>query len=374
MAGSRGPASRQRRHHDSRESRQGQWLVLGVAGSLVAVALIIVAGLVWSVYLPPREHALTVGSADFNAGQVADRAVYLVTAGNGNASRDPAGEGSASLTRQQILLEFGAGLVAPVTDDDVRLAIATRLGALVEPTPEPTVSPTPDAATPDAATPTATPATTATPEATGTPAATETPQPEVDEGAYAEAYADFLRVAPIKRGDFESIIRAGIIEERLIELFQSELPDTGDQLLISAVSTNDRTQAQALIDAVAAGQTFAEAAVSAGIVDAADDLAAAVWFSPEGLDDRLRPAIEALQAGQVSEIVNDANQIGFEVYYVEDRTTTEPYDEAVVTQLALLRLDEFIEQWSTTDGVVKDDLSSDERTWIARRVQEELSQ
>ena len=297
-----------------------------MAGVLAAVLLIVLVGLILTSFLPPRAHVLTVGDREFNARAIADRAHYLVTSGNGNAQRDPAEEAVTSLVSQQILLQVGAGLVDEVTDQDVRVVIAQRLN-LAE---------------------------------------------EFTDQEYADALTSFLRVAPIARTDLEEIVRAGIIEDRLEERFRAELPEAGDQMDLRAVATNDRAAAQALVDAVRGGQAFADAAVEVGVIDSAEEVQELGWFAPTSLNDRVAPSVQELQTGEVSEPLDDANRIGFEVFYVDYRSVDEPYQDEVRDQLARRAYNEWLDEQELTIGV-EIDLADSEDDWIRRQVQEALS-
>mgnify|MGYP003335371967 CR=1 FL=1 len=58
------------------------------AGVLVAVAVIVAAGVVWGLVLPPRAHIVTVGNASYNAGDLVPYATMLI-AGNAQTTDEP---------------------------------------------------------------------------------------------------------------------------------------------------------------------------------------------------------------------------------------------------------------------------------------------
>lgn len=326
MAGSRGSTSGQRRERASHEERQRHWIYIGTGVVLALVLVIVAAGLVLTWYLPPRAHVLTVGDRDFTAGDVAARAEYLADAGNGNAQLQPATEGITSLTRQEILLQVGAGMVDEVTEDDVRAAIAERLGLTAD----------------------------------------------AEQQAFADSYATLLGLIPLPRAAFEDIMRAGVIEDRLIEQFKGELPEAGEQMSLRAVTTDDEEAAQALVDAVAGGEDFTEAALDLDIADDEDDVFDLGWFAPEAMNETVSEAVGHLDAGQTSEVVPNVGAGGFVVYYVAERTVDEPYDEAVLEQLATQEFTAFRDAQEEALAI-EDDLSDSERDWITRHVQDALS-
>jgi len=344
------------------EERQQRLIYLGVGGLLALVLAIVAVGVVLTVILPPRATVLTVGDQTFNARAVADRAIYLASSGNGNAQQNPAEEGMDSLIGQAILFQVGAGMVAEVTDEDVQEVIAQRLGLPArpsedDPTPEPTVEGTAEA--------------TAEVTAEATPVTGETPTPEAEPTAagytdeeYATALAEYLRTVEISRRELEDIVRAGIIEDRLVELFRTDLPEAGDQLLLHAVPTNDRAAALRLIELVRGGADFAAAVEEVGIDEGVQELG---WYAPTSLNDRVSPFVIDLQTGEVSEPVDDAQRVGFEVYYVAERSSELPYEETVKDQLAQRAFNEWKDAQEAT-LLVERDLSDGSDRWIRDRM------
>lgn len=369
MAGSRVS----RRRGATSEDRRERLIYLGAGGILALVLLIVAVGVVLTVVLPPRAHVLTAGDREFNARQVADRAIYLVSAGNGAAQQNPSQEAMNSLVNQEILFQAGAPLVGEISEQEVRDAIAQRLGLNVPAAaPEATPEATP-AAGEDEADESAEPAETVevTQESTAAVDPAETPEatPEgYTDQQYADALASYLRVAPITRQQLEDIVRAGIIEDRLEQQFRDELPEAGDQLLLWALPTNDRASAQRLIDLVRGGAGFREAAVEAGIVsDPEAGVQELGWFAPTSINDRVSAFVVDLQAGEVSEIVDDVNRVGYEVYYVAERTADQPYEENVRDQLARRAFNDW-RRAREDEMPIDRDLSSGEDRWIRDRV------
>jgi parvulin-like peptidyl-prolyl isomerase len=324
-SGGTGSASPRRSgSHDQRqrESREQQWIYLGAAAIFALVLVIVAAGVILTWYLPPRAHVLTVGDREFNASEVADFALYLATAGNGEAQRAPAQEGISALTKQEVLLQVGPTVVEPVTDAEVHDAIATRLGMT---------------------------------------------EGDFTELQFGEALGEYLRVSGLDRATLEDIVRAGLYESRVTAMLKEDLPESGDQFHVVAIRTNDRAKAQAVADAVRAGADFKEAATEQNVLEDNGDVLDLGWFAPSAVGDRLHDVLADLQEGDVSDPVNDANNVGFEVFFVDERTVDEPYKENILDQLSRLALDRFV---NNEEGTVKvtEDLSDSERDWIQRRV------
>jgi hypothetical protein len=79
------------------------------------------------------------------------------------------------------------------------------------------------------------------------------------------------------------------------------------------------------------------------------------------------PAVVDLQTGEVSELVEDAAKVGFEVYFVEQRSADLPYEESVRDQLARRAFNQWKDEQETQLNVVRD-LSDGEDDWIRDRV------
>jgi hypothetical protein len=319
VAASRQSKAFHRREQQTREERVRRLTLLGVGGVLALVAVIVVAGLIWGVWLPPRQHVLTVGDRMFTAGQLADHSVFLFRSGSTGVASDPQ-IAIDELVQREIILQAGTVEVGEVTDADIRAEISQRLGM----------------------------ADTATDE------------------QYATSLGDYLLATGVSREELEAGVEILVIEERLREKFKAEVPESGDQLDVLRVATNDRARAEALRQAALEGEDLRDAAVAAGIYT--DRTQAEMgWFAPETLPERVRDAITALAVGGATEVLDDANQVGFEVYAITSRTATEPYQEVVRDQLAGLRFNEFIEAKRAELGVTED-LSDSERTWILDQV------
>lgn len=309
-----------RRQQASHEDRQQRLIFMGAGGVLALVLVIVVIGLITAWYLPPRAHVLTVGDREFTARDVADRGIYLARAGNPLAQQNPASEGLESLLREQVLLQAGPAVVGEATDDDVYASLAETF---------------------------------------------ELGEDYTNELVDAQLEGS-LEVTVLSRAQLFDLIRAGVIEERLIEQFEAELPETGDQMHLMAVRTGSPAEAQELVDAVRGGADFTETAVEMELVTAEEGPALVGWYAPNTLPERLA-ALADLPAGGIADPIEDASRVGYEVFFVSERTDDEPYTEAVRNQLAALALSDWMDEHEATLTVERSLGSSDE-DWIRRQV------
>ncbi|MDA1010181.1 MAG: hypothetical protein O2888_01760 [Chloroflexi bacterium] len=297
---------------------------MGAGAVLVVVLAIVVVGLVFAWYLPPRAHVLTVGDLEFSARDVADRAHYLASVGNEAVLQDPAGESLESIVREQLLLQAGPGLVGEVTDEEVRDSVAESFGLGEEYTDD-------------------------------------LLNPQVD--AYLEA-------TPITRARIMDLVRAGIVEERLVEQFEAAVPESGDQLHLIAARTTSLGTAQQLVERVRSGEDFTEVAVEMELAEAEQGQTVIGWFAPETLPERLAPVAD-LSEGGVSDPIEAADRIWFDVFFVSERTSTEPYAEGVRTQIASRAFTYWMDEQEATMRIERN-LTSSHADWIRRQLQAAL--
>ena len=309
-----------RRQQASHEDRQQRLIFMGVGAVLALVLVIVVIGLITAWYLPPRAHVLTVGDREFTARDIADRGTYLATLQSAAAQQDPAGEGLASLLREQVLLQAGPAVVGEATDDDVyaRLAETFELGE-------------------------------------------DYTNELVDDQLDASIDATVL-----SREEIFDLLRAGVIEDRLIEQFEADVPEAGDQMHLMVVRTASPAEAQELVDAVRGGADFTETAVEMELATAEEGPALVGWYAPTTLPERLA-ALADLPEGGIADPIEDASRVGYEVFYVSERTDEEPYVEAVRSQLAALALSDWMTEQEATLAVERS-LSSSDDDWIRRQV------
>ena len=125
MAGARQSKASHRREREARESVTHERITLISAGVLVAVAVIVAAGVVWGLVLPPRAHIVTVGNASYNAGDLVPYATMLI-AGNAQTTDEPVDAALKMLKNTETLLQAGIPVVGEPTADELKAGIKDR--------------------------------------------------------------------------------------------------------------------------------------------------------------------------------------------------------------------------------------------------------
>ena len=357
-----------RRERDERARRTERIAIVGVTAVLSLAAVVVLAGLYLTQYRPPRAHVLSAGETDYQAAEVARRTVYETRFGE-----LPGGIGEAVpetlsvLEEQSILLERAPALVGEVTGEDVEQWLRVHLGfAPLEPdaaaggeADEAADGEAGQAAADDAA----------DENADDVPVPEE--DPEAEAARFAEALADWLRHVDLPKDEYDLVIAAGILSDRLEDRFRAEIGETADQLRGSRIRLADRGGAEDVRALLLDGADFAELAsersAEAEYAAQGGDLG---WLPLAALSDIARAAIEGLEPGSISAVVETAPF--FDVYLVAEREQARPLDAAQVEALVTRRWDEWMRAQRAIVAVERD-LSDGEERWILERVVGSLS-
>lgn len=325
MGGARQSKAYHRREEQAREQRIAQRVLLVAAGVLIAAAIVVAIGIVVTIVLPPRAHVLTVGNRSFTARDVAHRAEFALIGGDSTVLSDPATNTVTALTREETLLQVGATLVDPVTDDDLKAEIRSRLGIA-------------DSATAE---------------------------------QFAEGYQSFLRGIPISQAAFERLSRAQLIQDRLLAKFTAEVAASGLQYHLEAVQAASKSTMQTFHDAVVNGGDFGMEAVALHLVKAPGDVDLG-WALPENLGE-VSDAVKALQAGGFTDVLPIQSGTAYAIFRLVETQDDRPYDDTQRATLANAQLNTWMDQ--QRDPLhVSVDLSKREQSWISARVQKASKQ
>lgn len=307
-----------RRDQQARDAATQERVTLIALGVLAAVAVLVGAGVVWGIILPPRAHVVTVGNKSFNAQDVETRAEFMVV-GHSSAPDDPVTLAVTLLTRDETMLQAGPAEVGEVTADDVTQAIRKQLA-------------------PDA--------------------------PDAD---FVKAYATFLKASNIDKPTYERMIRAQVIEERLTTKFRGGISDAGPQLHFAGVSSRDQLKLKQFRDVVIGGADFLTTAISMGFAKLPADVDFGWQLPPDSgfLKDVVH--VNDVPVGATTEVAPREGGLQFDVYRMIERNEKQTYTDEQKQVLAARQVDAWIAQ-QREKVKVTEDLSDGERAWILGRV------
>ncbi len=361
-----------RRERDQRARRNERFAIIAVSGVLGVAALVVLAGLYVTQYRPPRAHVLSAGDTNYQAAEVARRTSYELRFGElSGGIGEAVPETLAVLEEQSIVLARAPAFVGEVTDEDVTQWLRVHLGFAP---PEGLEEETADGAdSEDAADGAA-----SDDEGDGGDSgdgdavvATLEVDPEEEATRFATALADWLRVVELPKDEYDLVVAAGILRDRVFDQFRAEIGETADQLRVSRIRLADRGGAEDVRALLLEGADFAELAAerSAEAEYAAQggDLG---WLPLESLSDIARGALEGVEPGSISEVVE--TELFFDVYLVVEREEARPLDFAQIEALVTRRWDEWILDQRAIVAVERD-LSDGEERWILDRVVSSLS-
>ena len=320
------PPGTSRREREERDRRRERLVIYGVSGVLVVAILVVLVGLYFTQYLPPRAHILSVGDADYDASAVARRALYEMRYGDeGLSGFDTAVSETLELIEDsEVVLARAPAVVGDVSDDDVRADLYERLAL----------------------------------------------EPEATESEFVEALAERLTDSRLSRQELEEIVTANILVGRLRDAFVDEYGEVTPQVLLSRIRLADEAAAEEIREQVVGGADFAaladERSSDAASSGAGGDIG---WYPLAALSPEARAALTGLQPDAVSAIVRDGPF--YDVYLVRERDEARAIDEAQRESLGATRFMEWLDAERKTVEVAVD-LSAGEERWILDRLISDL--
>ena len=381
---------RSRREQEERARRRTRRIIGAAAAVLVLAFGIILAGLYFTQYRPPREHVLTVGDREYQAGEVRELGRYFALA----AAQDPGASQFIEFTleqieRDEILRQRAPELVGEVTTEDVEQELRERLG-FAPPEDDSAGAGGADSdqadddegdATPDDsgseqsrgedASPTATTddaSDTETASSTGSASAEPTDTAEPEDDGFAAAYDASLESSRLSREQLEEVIAAQIYAQRLRDLFREDFDTAGSQLLFQGLTVGSPALAEEARQRAVDGEDFTE--LYEEYVGGEGPVPEPMWFALDELDDDLRATVEGVEAGGVSEVVDDSPF--YRLFYVTDRDDSREFTEAQLSGFAQRELEQWLDE-QREQMEIERDLSTGEERWIRERIIDDLS-
>lgn len=317
------------------------FVVMAAVVVLAVTAVIVLVGLFFTSYRPPRATVLTIEGEQVTAAQVQRRLLYLLfneSAVLGSDQTQFVSKALDRVERDEVLLRRASSLVGSAPDAE---AVTKHLREMLAP---------PAPANPQI--------TTNQPGLTVASAET-TPVPLSDE-AYAKALQERLQNAEMSQDEIEQIARVDLIQKQLRAKFREGLSKNGPQLQIVVARLTDKAKAdQVRAIGLRPGVDFAQVANvnSASGGGPVGDLG---WVLPEEMKQLVRDAVGPLKPGEISPVT--ANGIYFEVYKA---VATEPSREYESDQLDTL-VDQKFDAWVAAERQqvkLERTLSADSDKW-----------
>ena len=357
-----------RRERDQRARRKERFAIIAVSVVLGAAALVVLAGLYVTQYRPPRAHVLSAAETNYQAAEVARRTAYELRFGElSGGIGEAVPETLTVLEEQAVVLARAPALVGEVTDEEVTQWLRVHLGFAP---PEGLEEETADAG--DSAEAADDSEDAAGDSAEGDSAAgTLEEDPGEAAARYAGLLADWLRVVDLPKDEYDLVVAAGILRDRLLEQYRAEISETADQLRVSRIRLADRGGAEDVRALLLEGADFAElAAERSGEAEYAAQGGDLGWLPLESLSDIASAALEGVEPGSISEVVE--TELFFDVYLVVEREEARPLDAAQIEALVTRRWDEWLLAQRAIVAVERD-LSDSEERWILDHVVNSLS-
>jgi len=368
-----------RREREASAQRQERLIYLSAGAVLAIVVVVVLVGLYWTRYRPPRAHILTVEDQSYNASAVVDRGKFLITyEGQNDRLGDVASATIDVLIFEETLRRRGPLLVGEVSQDQIDAQVQELLGfdplatTLTpipgagddgegegtegdasgdgEGEPEPEVTPTPRD------------------ELFPPPAAAPRELSDSEQDAFLDALASVLSTTGLSMDEFEAIAEARVMRRLLNRHFDEQLGPAGEQVRLSRLRVDSPALAAELRQRALDGEPFQdlvletdEAAVSTEERPAGD----LGWFPRDLIPDDIAEALEGVEVGGVSEVVDRG--VSFEVFFVSDLDPERIWED----QARQLLVRDLVNEWEEAEREllsVEIDLSDGEEAWIIERV------
>ena len=295
--------------------------MLAGGGVLLAAALVALAGIVITQYLPPRARVATIGGDSVSASALVDRAVLFAIL-EPTVAAPPIDEFAAftldRLVDEAALRSAGAAEFGAPTDEQRSAELRALLGV---------------------------------------------PR-EADVADLAAALANLLGSVASGRA-LDAVVDARLQEASLRERFEREVPEVAPQIRLRRIRVSEEARAGELRERALAGEPFgalaAEASLDAGAVPGGD----LGWTLAERVDAAVAAALSGLEPGGIAEPLAVGPFV--ELYLLEERDDARALESAQVAEIVQERLEEWLAAAREALGVERD-LSPGESEWVAERV------
>ena len=306
-----------------RRARRKEWLIVGgLIGALAVAGVIVLSGVYITQYLPPRAHVLRVGDNDYNASEVARRAVYeLQFRAAGLSSVDQLVDDTLlRIQDAEVVRRRAPAIVGDVSDEELDAELHERLGFA----------------------------------------------DSDDERGFADAFATLLRAADLSRNEYNEIVRGEVLVERLRDGFAADVGEDAEQLLISRIRVADEATAEEVRELALGDADFADLARERTVeTQLAEDGGNLGWQPLAALSPDAQAALAELDAGEISAVVRE--RPFFDVYRVVERAASRPLEEDQIETLVSAQYLDWLESERPAVEVAID-LSNGEERWIVDRI------
>ena len=315
-----------RRERERRAQRKERLIIGGMIGLLAVAGVVVLIGLYITQYLPPRAHVLRVGDNDYNASEVARRAVYELQFRPAGFSSDEQLVDDTLLRIQdaEVVLRRAPAIVGDVSDEELGAELHERLGF----------------------------------------------EDSDDERGFADAFATLLRLVGLSRNEYNEIVRGEMLVERLRDGFAADVGEDAEQLLISRIRVADEATAEEVRELARGEADFAELARErTAETHLAEDGGNLGWQPLAALSPNAQAALREFEAGEISLVVRE--RPFFDVYRVVERDASRPLEKDQIETLISAQYRDWIESERPAVEVAID-LSNGEERWILERIASDL--
>lgn len=155
--------------------------------------------------------------------------------------------------------------------------------------------------------------------------------PDAERNVFAAALRDRLQLLGLSLDRYEEMLSAGLLEDKLTDQIAANQPADLEQAELNILVVDTTEAATAAKQRITDGEDFGEVAKDVSLHSSASNGGAIGWTPEELLSDDLAEPVFALEAGQVSEVIETAN--GFYIVKINGKEVR-PVDDGMKSNLA----------------------------------------
>lgn len=163
-----------------------------------------------------------------------------------------------------------------------------------------------------------------------------------DREVFLAAYRDAVRDSGLSTDDYRRVIEAGLLREKVRQMFLDQAPDTAEQVRFRLIQVATEEEAQDVVTRIDAGEDFGDLARELSLDTAsAEQGGEQDWAVLETLIDPLREPLATNEIGQRSDpvAVNQAYVVVEPLERAADRETTDAQKQAIAERDLVVWLD-----------------------------------
>lgn len=189
-----------------------------------------------------------------------------------------------------------------------------------------------------------------------------------DREVFLAAYRDAVRESGLSTDDYRRVIEAGLLREKVRQMFLDQAPDTAEQVRFRLIQVATEEEAQDVVARIDAGEDFGDLARELSLDTAsAEQGGEQDWAVLETLIDPLREPLTTNEIGQRSDpiAVNQAYVVVESLERAADRETTDAQKQAIAERDLVVWLNDMEAELGVESSLDEEQTNTLIETWVS---------